>query len=38
VGERGRRGRKLPRGFQNVDRLESQAPSQTPLALNLDPS
>jgi topoisomerase-4 subunit A len=28
VGERGRRGRKLPRGFQNVDRLESEAPVQ----------
>ncbi|MGD8701176.1 MAG: DNA topoisomerase IV subunit A [Desulfosarcina sp.] len=33
IGERGRRGRKLPRGFQNVDRLESQAPVQAPLAL-----
>jgi topoisomerase-4 subunit A len=33
VGERGRRGKKLPRGFQNVDRLESDAPDQTPLAL-----
>ena len=33
VGERGRRGKKLPRGFQNVDRLESEAPTQTPLAL-----
>ncbi len=33
VGERGRRGKKLPRGFQNVDRLESEAPDQTPLAL-----
>ncbi len=32
-GERGRRGRKLPRGFQNVDRLESEAPVQTPLTL-----
>jgi topoisomerase-4 subunit A len=33
VGERGRRGKKLPRGFQNVDRLESEAPLQTPLTL-----
>ena len=33
MGERGRRGKKLPRGFQNVDWLESQAPVQTPLAL-----
>jgi len=33
VGERGRRGKKLPRGFQNVDRLESDAPEQTTLAL-----
>ena len=33
VGERGRRGRKLPRGFQNVDWLESQAPLQAPLTL-----
>ncbi len=33
VGERGRRGKKLPRGFQNVDRLESEAPDQTPLSL-----
>ncbi|MCB2149453.1 MAG: DNA topoisomerase IV subunit A [Deltaproteobacteria bacterium] len=31
VGERGRRGKKLPRGFQNVDRLESEAPVQAPL-------
>jgi len=38
VGERGRRGKKLPRGFQNVDRLESQAPVQAPLELgdNMD--
>jgi topoisomerase-4 subunit A len=33
MGERGRRGKKLPRGFQNVDRLESDAPDQTPLVL-----
>jgi topoisomerase IV subunit A len=33
VGERGRRGKKLPRGFQNVDRLESEAPDQAPLSL-----
>ena len=33
VGERGRRGKKLPRGFQNVDRMESEPPVQTPLAL-----
>ncbi|MFO7713505.1 DNA topoisomerase IV subunit A [Desulfosarcina sp.] len=33
VGERGRRGKKLPRGFQNVDRLESEAPVQMPLTL-----
>ncbi len=34
VAERGRRGKKLPRGFQNVDRLESEAPTQAPLALS----
>ena len=33
MGERGRRGKKLPRGFQNVDWLESQAPVQAPLEL-----
>ena len=33
MGERGRRGKRLPRGFQNVDRLESEAPVQAPLAL-----
>ena len=33
MGERGRRGKKLPRGFQNVDRLESEAPAQAPLTL-----
>ncbi len=32
VGERGRRGKKLPRGFQNVDRMESEPPIQAPLA------
>ena len=32
IGERGRRGKKLPRGFQNVDYLESDAPTQAPLA------
>jgi topoisomerase-4 subunit A len=31
TGERGRRGRKLPRGFQNVDRLVVEAPEQPPL-------
>ncbi|MEJ2639675.1 MAG: DNA topoisomerase IV subunit A [Desulfosarcinaceae bacterium] len=31
VGDRGRRGRKLPRGFQNVDRLAVEAPEQPPL-------
>ena len=38
MGERGRRGKKLPRGFQNVDWLESQAPVQVPLELgdNMD--
>ena len=30
-GERGRRGRKLPRGFRNVDRLEIVVPPQMPL-------
>jgi topoisomerase-4 subunit A len=30
-GERGRRGRKLPRGFQNVDRLDVEKPDQPPL-------
>jgi topoisomerase-4 subunit A len=33
MGERGRRGKKLPRGFQNVDNLESEAPVQSPLTL-----
>jgi topoisomerase-4 subunit A len=33
TGERGRRGKKLPRGFQNVDRLVSEAPDQIPLKL-----
>ncbi|NNF99556.1 MAG: DNA topoisomerase IV subunit A [Desulfobacteraceae bacterium] len=28
MGERGRRGKKLPRGFQNVDRVEVVPPSQ----------
>lgn len=28
MGERGRRGKKLPRGFQNVDRVELEATSQ----------
>jgi topoisomerase-4 subunit A len=28
MGDRGRRGRKLPRGFQNVDRIEMEMPSQ----------
>jgi topoisomerase-4 subunit A len=30
-GERGRRGRKLPRGFRNVDRLEVVRPKQMAL-------
>ena len=30
-GERGRRGRKLPRGFRNVDRFEVVHPQQMPL-------
>jgi hypothetical protein len=39
VGERGRRGKKLPRGFQNVDRLESEAarsgaPGARPISAN----
>lgn len=34
MGERGRRGKKLPRGFQKVDRIESQASVQAPLTLN----
>ncbi len=33
AGERGRRGKKLPRGFQNMDRLRSEPPAQTPLSL-----
>ncbi len=32
TGERGRRGKKLPRGFQNVDHLETEAPAQMALA------
>ena len=32
IGERGRRGKKLPRGFQNVDRLECEAPVQMTLS------
>ncbi len=31
-GERGRRGRKLPRGFRNVDRIELVEPQQLELA------
>ncbi len=31
MGERGRRGRKLPRGFRNVDSLEVEKPDQLPL-------
>lgn len=31
TGERGRRGRKLPRGFQNVERLEVEPTEQPPL-------
>jgi len=31
AGERGRRGRKLPRGFQKVDRIEVVAPAQMQL-------
>jgi topoisomerase-4 subunit A len=29
VGVRGRRGRKLPRGFRNVDRMEAAASPET---------
>ncbi len=29
VGERGRRGRKLPRGFRNADRIEVEQPDST---------
>ncbi len=32
VGMRGRRGRKLPRGFRNVDRMEALQPPGAPLA------
>jgi len=32
VGMRGRRGRKLPRGFRNVDRMEALLPPGTPIA------
>ncbi|MCP4692812.1 MAG: DNA topoisomerase IV subunit A, partial [Desulfobacterales bacterium] len=32
MGERGRRGRKLPRGFRNVDRIELVEPQQMELA------
>jgi topoisomerase-4 subunit A len=31
VGERGRRGRKLPRGFRNVDSVEVEKPDQMPI-------
>ncbi|MGD9366281.1 MAG: DNA topoisomerase IV subunit A [Desulfobacteraceae bacterium] len=31
MGERGRRGRKLPRGFRNVDSVEVERPDQMPL-------
>ncbi len=31
IGERGRRGRKLPRGFRNVDRIEVVEPEQIEL-------
>jgi topoisomerase-4 subunit A len=31
AGPRGRRGKKLPRGFRNVDRIEVMAPSQVAL-------
>ena len=34
MGERGRRGKKLPRGFQNVDHLQSDYPTQVPLSLS----
>jgi topoisomerase-4 subunit A len=34
LGERGRRGKKLPRGFQKVDRLECDLPEQVPLSLS----
>ncbi len=32
IGERGRRGRKLPRGFRNVDQLQVELPAQQPLS------
>lgn len=31
MGERGRRGKKLPRGFQNVDAVKVEMPDQLPL-------
>jgi hypothetical protein len=42
LGERGRRGKKLPRGFQTVDRVEREAsdtgakPPQTPEQVTFD--
>ena len=36
VGERGRRGRKLPRGFRNVDSVEIEIPDQIPLDFSSD--
>ena len=30
-GERGRRGKKLPRGYRKVDRIETELPAQLPL-------
>ncbi len=37
MGERGRRGRKLPRGFRNVDSVEIELPDQIPLDFSDDP-
>jgi len=31
MGERGRRGKKLPRGYRKVDRIETELPAQLPL-------
>jgi topoisomerase-4 subunit A len=38
IGERGRRGRKLPRGFRNVDGVEIELPDQMPLDFSGDDS
>lgn len=36
MGDRGRRGRMLPRGFQKVDRVERVVPAQRSLAISCD--